>query len=163
MTTPGEPTGITREEAERIRDEQALGLAHLANKVGVGPRHEQVALAVIFRRLAGLVLLGRRPDGSWVFPGGKIERGETPQDTARREALEETGLDVIAVRIVGFRFHPETRTPVHYVGCGLGFRDSHATASDELTEVRWVTPDVADELTGGTIHEPVRAWLRGDS
>lgn len=37
------------------------------------------------------VLLLKRPDGSWAFPGGKIEGGETPIDAACRESMEEVG------------------------------------------------------------------------
>lgn len=29
--------------------------------------------------------------GEWCFPGGKIENGETPEEAARREAIEEVG------------------------------------------------------------------------
>ena len=32
--------------------------------------------------------------GYWEFPGGKIKSGETPEQAAIRECLEETGLHV---------------------------------------------------------------------
>ena len=44
----------------------------------------------------GAVLLGLRQGahgaGTWAFPGGKVDPGELPSDTVRRELLEETGL-----------------------------------------------------------------------
>ena len=57
-----------------------------------------IAVAVVEHR--GKYLIGRRPEGAalaglWEFPGGKVEPGESPADAARRECLEETGLDVV--------------------------------------------------------------------
>jgi 8-oxo-dGTP diphosphatase len=61
-------------------------------------RHPRIGVAVIVRRGA-LVLLGKRRsathgDGVWQFPGGHLEWGESVDDCARREVLEETGLSV---------------------------------------------------------------------
>lgn len=50
----------------------------------------------------GRILLGRHADRNiWVVPGGIIEPGESPADTAIREAWEETGLLVELTSIFG--------------------------------------------------------------
>src|SRR4051794_17849160 len=60
-------------------------------------RTVRVGLALVRRR--GRFLVRRRPAGTplagcWEFPGGKCEPGESPESAARRECLEETGLEV---------------------------------------------------------------------
>lgn len=40
------------------------------------------------------VLLVKNKNGTWSFPGGRREIGETLQQTAKREAFEEVGLDI---------------------------------------------------------------------
>lgn len=42
----------------------------------------------------GVVLLRHKRLGIWLQPGGHVDPGETPWDAARREAQEETGLEV---------------------------------------------------------------------
>lgn len=36
--------------------------------------------------------------GKWVPPGGHLEEGETPPEAARREVLEETGLEIAFIK-----------------------------------------------------------------
>jgi len=45
---------------------------------------------------------GRFGGGFWNAPGGKINEGESSEEAARREVLEETGLTVINLERMGF-------------------------------------------------------------
>ena len=57
----------------------------------------KVGVGVIIRQ-NGRVLLGKRKnahgEGSWAFPGGHLEFGESWEDCARRETVEEIGLNI---------------------------------------------------------------------
>lgn len=44
--------------------------------------------------------------GKWSLPGGYLDRGEDPQQTAIREALEETNLEVEIDGLVGVYHNP---------------------------------------------------------
>src|SRR5262245_17810848 len=58
-------------------------------------RREISAGCVIYRisgNLTEVALIQPRDRESWALPKGVIERGETPEKAAEREALEETGL-----------------------------------------------------------------------
>lgn len=41
-----------------------------------------------------LLLIKNSRSAHWGFPKGHMERGETPEQTARREVLEETGMHI---------------------------------------------------------------------
>lgn len=67
----------------------------------VGRRPLILAAAGVFvRDNQGRVLLQRRgDDGLWATPGGAKELGEALEETARREVMEETGLNVGSLRL----------------------------------------------------------------
>ncbi len=52
--------------------------------------------------------------GFWLFPGGGTEDGETPEQTAKREAHEETGVNV---RPIGKAFERSDKPGVAFVYC----------------------------------------------
>lgn len=50
---------------------------------------------IIIEISGGIVLIKRKnPPHGWAIPGGFIDYGESAEDAARREAKEETGLDI---------------------------------------------------------------------
>jgi len=54
-----------------------------------------------------LLLMKRSDSGCWGLPGGAVEPGEIVENTARREVLEETGLQVWEMSLVGVFSGPD--------------------------------------------------------
>ena len=69
----------------------------------------EAAATVVHDPERGLLLLWRHrfitDSWGWEIPGGRIDEGETPEQAAARETLEETGWRVGALRPIG-AYHP---------------------------------------------------------
>jgi bis(5'-nucleosidyl)-tetraphosphatase len=65
---------------------------------------EKSAGAIIFRKENGVnhYLLLHYFSGHWEFPKGHIEKGESEEETVKRETFEETGIDDLKI-IPGFK------------------------------------------------------------
>jgi 8-oxo-dGTP pyrophosphatase MutT (NUDIX family) len=48
-----------------------------------------------------LIITAKENPDHWVFPKGHIDLGETPEQTAKREVLEETGVEAEIIEFVG--------------------------------------------------------------
>ncbi|KKW20126.1 MAG: hypothetical protein UY63_C0001G0031 [Parcubacteria group bacterium GW2011_GWA2_51_10] len=91
----------------------------------------------------GKVLFGKRKNcvgaGMWGFPGGHLEMYEDPADCAKREILEETGLELENVRYAGYTNTFQHDIREHYVT--LYF------SADSLSgDARNAEPDKCDAL-----------------
>lgn len=58
---------------------------------------KQDAALILTRRASSL----KAHSGQWAFPGGKMEKGETPEQTALRELEEEVGLRLTFDHVIG--------------------------------------------------------------
>ena len=66
----------------------------------------------------GRVLIAQRPEGKpmaglWEFPGGKVETGETPEQTLIRELEEELGIVVKEACLAPLTFASHTYPEFH--------------------------------------------------
>ncbi len=121
------------------------------------PPPNAASVALIDRDKVLLIQRARKPYfGMWSLPGGRLEPGETPEQAAEREILEEVGLRV-------WRLHPIRRM---FLGEGRFVLQVFATeafegeivASDEVSAWRWVrgdeiggmytTPDLGEVVAG---------------
>ena len=98
-------------------------IKHLEVDLGREPYH---TVDLIIERPDGLVVIERsNPPYGWALPGGFIDPGEDAQTAARREAKEETNLDLGGLREFRVYDQPgrdprfETSTTV-FIGTGMG-------------------------------------------
>ncbi len=79
--------------------------------------------------------------GSWSMPGGHLEFGETPEDCALREMLEETGVHGVHPRFVALTNDIFQAEDKHYITIWMQVDyaggDAALSAPEESTEVGW--------------------------
>ena len=106
----------------------------------------RVAVAGILQRGDGRVLLGRRGKepgaGTWAFPGGSLEWGESLVKGAQREFYEETGIwaEPVSVAYLGELITEESHFVL--VDYWMSAENWTASASSDLVEVAWVSAEV---------------------
>src|SRR5512138_2877304 len=72
------------------------------------PKTPLVTVDIIVESDRGIVLVRRRhPPLGWALPGGFVDPGESVAQAARREAKEETGLDVEVLELLGVYSDPK--------------------------------------------------------
>ncbi|MBU2539588.1 NUDIX domain-containing protein [Patescibacteria group bacterium] len=97
------------------------------------------------------ILLGKRHDdpekassalhgeGTWTMPGGKLHFGETFEQGAEREVLEETGMQVNKMEVISLSNN--IVSDAHFITVGFLCEDFSGEPEikepDEITEWRW--------------------------
>jgi 8-oxo-dGTP diphosphatase len=121
--------------------------------------------AVVFKDSRVLLVRRGQPpaEGEWAIPGGSVEIGETLQQAAQRELLEETGI-VIQAGAPCFIFDviqadADGRTRFHYVVIDLlaEYVAGYPRAGGDAADVRWVS---AEELGGLALNSTTKGLLQ---
>jgi 8-oxo-dGTP pyrophosphatase MutT (NUDIX family) len=133
---------------ERERRSQSTFLAELDRLTDpfdehADPVHVTASAVVVGTR--GVVLHRHRRLHRWMQPGGHVDAGERPEDAARRETIEETGLAVAHPDGQPMFFHLDvhpaakghTHLDLRYLL--LGPDDDPRPYPGESPDVRWFT------------------------
>ena len=104
----------------------------------------------------GRILLVRRAfdpgAGKWSIPGGLVEVGEKLSEAAARETEEETGIKVDILELINvfdmIDLDADKKTKYHYVLVDFLSKPvgGKERASDEVTEMKWVTFEEAKTM-----------------
>ena len=84
------------------------------------------AVDIIIEVVGGIILIERKNEPlGWALPGGFVDYGETLEQTAVREAMEETSLSIFNLRLLGCYSDPKRDPRRHtistvYVARGEG-------------------------------------------
>ncbi len=107
-----------------------------------------VGVGVLVLKENQLLLTKRKSvhgEGTWAPPGGHLEYGETPEECAIREVLEETNVEMTDLTFKGITNDIFEESEKHYITLWIEgkYASGEATvnAPYEMSEVRWFSWD----------------------
>jgi 8-oxo-dGTP diphosphatase len=85
--------------------------------------------------------------GKWALPGGFVDEGETVEEAVERETMEETGVKVKIVKLIGVYSKPE-RDPRGTISVAFLTKPAskEARGGDDAEEARWFELDKLPEM-----------------
>ena len=117
-----------------------------------------VAGVVIYQDGKYLLVQEKQPKayGLWNFPAGKVDIGNTIEQSAIREAKEEVGFDVELVKKIGV-FQDTTSTPAKHAFEAKIIGGELHVPEDEILDAQWLTKSEIE-----TMKEQLRdPWILG--
>ncbi|SIR46213.1 8-oxo-dGTP diphosphatase [Rhizobium sp. RU20A] len=113
----------------------------------------------------GRILLAQRPEGKslaglWEFPGGKVEPGETPEETLIRELEEELGIATKVACLAPLTFASHTYETFHLLmPLYVCRRFEGVPHGREGQAIKWVRPKALRDYPMPPADEPLIPFL----
>ncbi|HEY5221254.1 MAG TPA: NUDIX domain-containing protein [Candidatus Paceibacterota bacterium] len=116
----------------------------------------------------GKVLLGKRKgshgEGQYAWPGGHLEHMESFEGCAKREVMEETGMEIEGIRFLRL-LNLKMYAPKHYVDIGLmalwKSGEPKIMEPEKCEEWGWYDMDKLPSPLFGTIDSYIEAYRTG--
>jgi 8-oxo-dGTP pyrophosphatase MutT (NUDIX family) len=116
----------------------------------VAPEVVQAAGGLLVRRRGGtlqIAVVHRPAQADWSYPKGKLEGGETYEEAARREVLEETGMTGRLLLFVGHVEYIDRKGRPKVVAYWVMAAESGTfELNEEVDELRWLSLPEARRL-----------------
>ena len=121
--------------ARRLERPRQMNTITFGDRIGREGALRVGASALIFDEAREKILMTQRSDNSrWCLPGGGMDPGESASESCIREVMEETGLEVRVIRLIGVYTTPDML---------IEYRDGN--------KIQPVTFSFEAEVTGGEL------------
>jgi ADP-ribose pyrophosphatase YjhB (NUDIX family) len=126
----------------------------------------KVAVVIFIMQDNRILLVKRAVDpgkGRWAFPAGFVDAGEDPKEAARREILEEAGLEIEIVRLLDVfaRNTDDGGTADIIIAYLARITGGTLQADDDAEAVAWFAAEELPELVFATTGILVQRWRVG--
>jgi len=100
--------------------------------------------------------------GLWELPGGKVEEGETPRETAVVEVKEEAGLDIKLKANLG-PHHDDKMKKTYHAYVAVPKKGQRVKLSEEHSDYKWVTPEEVLAMPNKMVSHHLLYFLKKES
>ncbi|MCK9572391.1 MAG: NUDIX hydrolase [Candidatus Omnitrophica bacterium] len=126
----------------------------MTTKLSGGP---YVTVDAIIELSEGIVIIQRsNPPFGWALPGGFVDYGESLEDAVKREAKEETNLDLSEIKQLHTYSDPKRDPRFHTIGTVfIAKAKGKPVAGDDAKALRIVKPADLEKITFAFDHKKI--------